>query len=400
MGAPGAEDDQDGRLAAMAATFDTLFAGAPLGIGIFDRQLRHVRVNPVLEEMNARSADELVGRTPSEVNGDVGRQAEALYRRVMESGAPMRDVRLTGAVSARPGQQRHWNVSFHPVRQDGEVAGLCVIVADVTAEQELADALAASEERHRTLAEDLQRSLLPPTSLVLPGAVVAAAYRPAAATSSVGGDFYDVVRVGADRVALVIGDVQGKGPVAASLTAAVRFAVRTALVTAQEPSPSGALRAVNDVLLNLDAEERLCTAACVLLERCDDAAWTLRSASAGHPLPLVLRAGDGAVTAVGGHGTLLGAVAAPELVEGEAVLRAGDALVLHTDGVTEARAPGGGELELFGEERLGAALTAVRGATAAGVVAAVEAAVSAFAGGGASDDLALLVLTADGGASP
>nr|WP_246314169.1 SpoIIE family protein phosphatase [Kineococcus aurantiacus] len=139
----------------MAAQFDSLLAGAPLGIGVFDRDLRHVRVNAVLAEMNGRPAHELVGRTPSEVNPVVGAQAEALYRQVMDSGVPMRDVRLTGEVSARPGQVRHWSTTFHPVRQDGEVVGLCVVVADVTSETELARTLAESARRIEQITENM-----------------------------------------------------------------------------------------------------------------------------------------------------------------------------------------------------------------------------------------------------
>src|SRR3954447_6183403 len=205
------------RLEVIAAQSDAVIGGAPIGIGLFDLQLRHVRVNPVLEEMNGLPGEELLGRTPAELHPEVGREAEYLYREVLQSGRPQRDVPLTGAVGSRPGDLRHWNASFFPVRHAGEVIGLCVLVADVTTERQLAEALAASEERHRRLAEDLQGSLLPPHLPDLEGIELAALYRTSSAVASVGGDFYDVVELGGASWLLVVGDIEGTGPVAAAL---------------------------------------------------------------------------------------------------------------------------------------------------------------------------------------
>ncbi|MEZ0166104.1 SpoIIE family protein phosphatase [Kineococcus sp. LSe6-4] len=148
--------------AAAAAQFDSLLAGAPLGIGVFDLDLRHVRVNAVLAEMNGRTVQELVGRTPSEVNGQTGARAEELYRRVIADGVPMRDVPLSGEVSARPGHLRHWSLTFHPVHRPGtrEVTGLCVIVDDVTAREELARSLADSRRRVEQITETMAAGYL------------------------------------------------------------------------------------------------------------------------------------------------------------------------------------------------------------------------------------------------
>ncbi|MEZ0491107.1 SpoIIE family protein phosphatase [Kineococcus sp. TBRC 1896] len=145
-----------------AALFDSLLAGAPLGIGVFDLDLRHVRVNAVLAEMNGRPVEELVGRTPGEVNGETGARAEELYRRVIADGVPVRDVRLTGEVSARPGRRRHWSLTFHPVHRPGsaEVTGLCVIVDDVTAEEELTRSLVDSRRRVEQITETMAAGYL------------------------------------------------------------------------------------------------------------------------------------------------------------------------------------------------------------------------------------------------
>jgi sigma-B regulation protein RsbU (phosphoserine phosphatase) len=378
----------------IAAQSDAVIESAPIGIGLFDLQLRHVRVNPVLAEMNGLPAAELLGRTPAQLHPEVGREAEALYREVLDSGRPQRDVPLTGTVASRPGDVRHWNASFFPVRHAGEVIGLCVLVADVTAAHQLAEALAASEERHRRLAEDLQSSLLPPDLPELAGMELAALYRPSSAAATVGGDFYDVVELGESAWLLVVGDVEGTGPVAAALTAAARYAIRAAAVRTSDPID--VLRTVNEVLLRQRAPHGTCTVACVLAERRGDR-MELRAASAGHPLPLVLRHGTTVVEELGSPGTLLGVLAEIDLTPAVATLSAGDAVVLYTDGVTEARfRTVEGAVEQFGEERLQELLASAPGAAAADVVARVAASVLEFQSGHLADDMAVLVLRATG----
>lgn len=376
----------------LAAQLDAVVASAPLGIGLFDLEVRHVRANPVLEQMNGLPERELLGRTPAELHGEVGRQAQELYAEVMRSGEPQRDVRLSGEVAARPGDVRHWSASFFPVRNDGQTIGLCVVVDDITEEHRLRDELERSDAQHRRLAEDLQRSLLPPVLPRLSGAEIATAYRPASGGATVGGDFYDLIRLSECSWAMVIGDVQGKGPVAASLTAAVRYAIRTATIT--DPAPAAVLDTVNAVLLREAHEDGLCTVAYVLAERVGDRI-SVRSCSAGHPLPLVVRAGSGAVETVGEPGLLLGLLPDAQFAEARAELGTGDALVLHTDGITEGRyTTAEGRVELFGDARLHASLRAAGGQSATVIAARIETAVLDFQAGETADDLALVVLLA------
>ena len=379
-------------LHALAAQLDTIFDSAPVAIGLFDRQVRHVRVNALLADLNGLPAAALVGRTPAELHGPVGEQAEVMYREVMQTGEPRRDVPMSGEVGSRPGDRRHWTASFAPVRQDGEVLGLLVTVADDTQQRSLAEALERSEEQHRLIAEDLQRGLLPPVLPQVPGAELATVYRPSADGATVGGDFYDVLVLSPTSWALVIGDVQGKGPVAATMTAAVRYAVRAATVTSSEPA--AVLRIVNEVLLRDEHDVALCTVAYVLCERIHDRI-RVRSVAAGHPLPLVLRRSSPVVEPLGPPGTLLGTVPDLDLVEGAAELGTGDALVLYTDGATEARVPTpDGHLELFGDARLHATIGGAHGASAAAIAARLESAVLDFQDGRPADDLAVLVLRA------
>jgi sigma-B regulation protein RsbU (phosphoserine phosphatase) len=145
------------------------------------------------------------------------------------------------------------------------------------------------------------------------------------------------------------------------------------------------LHTVNEVLLRQGAPNGTCTVACVLAERLQDRI-ELRALSAGHPLPLVLRQGTGAVEELGAPGTLLRILAEIDLPVAVTTLSDGDAVVLYTDGVTEARHRiSDGAVEQFGEERLRKILSSARGAGAEDIVARVETSVREFQAGHLAD---------------
>jgi sigma-B regulation protein RsbU (phosphoserine phosphatase) len=239
----------------------------------------------------------------------------------------------------------------------------------------------ASEAHAQRLARTLQQTLIPPTPPTVPGLDVAAAYRPAGYGVEVGGDFYDVFQIAADRWVVAIGDVCGKGVDAAVVTALVRHTLRASSVLLEQPSAS--LRHLNDVLLAHETD-RFCTVGLLRLQRLDEG-WRVTAASAGHPLPLVLENGDSSV--LGRPGSLLGVFEDIEVVDTERVLLPGQALLLYTDGVPDGRR---GE-EFYGEERL--LLVAGKGhPTAADLTSAVLADLLAFQRGVARDDIAVLAL--------
>jgi PAS domain S-box-containing protein len=190
-------------------------------------------------------------------------------------------------------------------------------------------------EASRTIAQTLQASLLPPHLPELPGAELAAIYRPAGSGLDVGGDFYDVFNLAEDQWYLVVGDVCGKGAEAAAITALARYTIRAAAV--RRRSPSAILRWLNDAMLSQDTDGRFCTIACAHLDLSRTHA-RLTVACGGHPSPLVRRA-DGDVFEVGAAGTLLGMLEDPELADRSVDLCPGDAVVAYTDGLTDAAAP-------------------------------------------------------------
>ncbi|HYF26534.1 MAG TPA: SpoIIE family protein phosphatase [Baekduia sp.] len=236
------------------------------------------------------------------------------------------------------------------------------------------------------VASTLQRSLLPPRLPEIPGLQTAARFRATGGSDEVGGDFYDVFAAASGWM-VVMGDVTGKGPEAASITSLARYTMRTAALYEQEPDR--VLQRLNDVLLH-DGDDRrqLCTAVCAHLVTVPGGIRVVL-ACAGHPAPYLLRAG-GELQAAGPPGTLLGAWPDARFTPLELQLAPGDALVLFTDGVTDARSAAG----RFGHERLEQELRRLAGAEADAIAAALDGAVLAFQDGPQRDDVALLVLRA------
>ena len=238
-------------------------------------------------------------------------------------------------------------------------------------------------QHQSTLARVLQESLLPERLPDFGGVDLGAAFRPAGDGAVIGGDFYDAIVAG-DSLTLAIGDVTGKGAQAAALTSLSRHTIRTAAM--YERHPSAILGALNRALVSGRGRRgRYCTAALCRLEP-RDGGFAARVSCAGHPLPLVLR-GAGGVEPLGRPGTILGFVDTPDLHETEARLAPGDAVVLYTDGITEARTRTG----LLGDERFAAMLGGCAGMNAAAIAARLERAVVESQRGDTRDDVAITV---------
>jgi PAS domain S-box-containing protein len=260
-------------------------------------------------------------------------------------------------------------------------------------------ALAADNARlyrgRSEIARVLQRSLLPPHLPEIPGVEVGAEYLSVEETSEVGGDFYDLINTVEDGWVCAIGDVRGKGVEAASVTALARYTIRA--VTLKNDRPSEILAALNEAMLRQLSEDRFCTAACVRLEPLDGSAGVGVDVSrAGHPPPLLVRP-EGTVEEVGLSGRALGVFPDAELGDASLRLMPGEALVLYTDGVTEARSSGG---DFFSEDRLRRLLSSCAGCDAATLAARIKGVVLDFQEGYPRDDLAILVLRARDGAAP
>ena len=181
----------------------------------------------------------------------------------------------------------------------------------------IAKSQAYSRERH--IAQVLQRSLLPPALPDHPALSSAVRFIAAGEGIEVGGDFYDFFPARPGSVAALIGDVCGKGPEAASVTALARHTLRAAAV--YESRPSEVLQLLHKALRAARSDGRFCTVAYADLEPQEDGA-RMVLACGGHPLPLVLRAG-GLVEPVGpARARCSGADVQPVLTDVEVAPRA------------------------------------------------------------------------------
>ena len=248
------------------------------------------------------------------------------------------------------------------------------------------------------IARALQESLLPAHLPETPGVEVGLRYL-AAGEADVGGDFYDVFEIGGKEAAgprsswgAVIGDVSGKGSEAAAMLALARYTIRAAAM--HQACPAAILSDLNEAVLRHGRgrdDGRFCTAVYARIDRDAPAPGVNVSVSlAGHPAPVLLDASGGA-RRVGHPGHAVGVFEDPKLTEQGLRLNPGDALVLFTDGVTEARAPDG---SMFGEEGLVALLRSCAGLDAPAIAERVEKTVLEFQQGDSRDDVAVLVLRA------
>jgi sigma-B regulation protein RsbU (phosphoserine phosphatase) len=232
-------------------------------------------------------------------------------------------------------------------------------------------------------ARRIQMSLLPSGYPVAPGWEFAATYESA---REIGGDLYDFIEWPDDprRVGLLIADVSGKGTAAALFMAHSRAMIRAAAQTL--PGPAATLAQAN-VQISRDNHAMLFVSAFYAV--LDTTTGRLTFANAGHNVPLLLRAG-GRLEEVMSRGMVLGIMDDMEYDEDEIVLAPGDALVLYTDGITEAMDRND---DLFGKERLKEAVRAATPGDARAIVTAIIAAVKAYASDTPqADDLTIVTI--------
>jgi sigma-B regulation protein RsbU (phosphoserine phosphatase) len=231
-------------------------------------------------------------------------------------------------------------------------------------------------------AQDIQRGLLPQDIPQLPQFAIAGAWEPARA---VGGDYYDVIRLSKDKLAICIADVAGKGVSAALLMANVQAAVR-AFASDIFP-PSRVVAQINSVLYTNTAPEKFVTLFYGVL---DARTRTLQYANAGHPRPLIIHS-SGKTTRLENGGALLGVFPDWAYEDSVVELEPGDLLLLFTDGIIEATTPGGEE---FGEDRLIAAVQVPNERSLEDLQSHVLGQIRSFCQSQMADDATLLMIAA------
>lgn len=287
-----------------------------------------------------------------------------------------------------------------PLIAHGEVLGALTLISaeqrrtytadDVVVAEDLGRRAALSISNARLFREQeevnhaLLESLVPARLPQLEGVDVAAVYQAAGHGSEVGGDFYDLWETSSGSFAVVVGDVQGKGPRAAALTGLARHTIRAGSL--HTSSPAAVLEMLNEAILRSDFD-RFVTVAYIVVER-DATGLTGSVAVAGH-MPVMIRRSGGTVERAGELGSLIGLYPDVTITEQRVSLLPGDTLLLWTDGVTERRR---GE-EQFGEERLEGILASLEPGDDSGTtVRRIAEAVRGFTPEPMQDDMAIVAV--------
>jgi serine phosphatase RsbU (regulator of sigma subunit) len=251
-------------------------------------------------------------------------------------------------------------------------------------------------EEEMAVARRIQQSFLPRELPDLPGWQIAAYSRGAQA---VGGDFYDCISLADGRLGLVIADACGKGVTAALFVALTRSLLRAAsqapwifqgdTTLDAESVLVGALRLVNDYICREHGESSMFIT--LFYGVLDPRSGELAYVNAGHNPPLLVDPHAATIAEAQGGTLPIGIMPAETYQVLHASIRPGQRLVAFSDGITEALNSAG---ELYGDERLHAAIGAFATASSAAIVEALIADVDAFvANAPQSDDLTLLVIT-------
>ncbi|MEU1367434.1 SpoIIE family protein phosphatase [Streptomyces sp. NPDC005803] len=262
-------------------------------------------------------------------------------------------------------------------------------------ETELLRARQAADEARRQAEADrqrlqealavLQQSLIPAELPNVPG-LEADAYYHTASPDLLGGDFYDLFPLGADRWAFFLGDVCGKGPQAAAVTSLTRYTLRAAAL--HDPDPVAVLTTLNTVLHERyrSGDARYCTAVFGVLQP-GSGHVGVHLASGGHPSALIQRADSTAQYLPTPGGMLIGVLPQAEFTATRTQLLPGDTLLLYTDGLTEART--GAKGELYGDDALRAFAAEQPAEGPQALISALTGLLAGF-GDGLDDDTALL----------
>lgn len=245
-------------------------------------------------------------------------------------------------------------------------------------------------ERELEVAREIQMSMLPAELPDIEALDFGARIFPA---SAVGGDFYDVVDLGAGSFGITVGDVTGHGVPAALLMALTATLIRSE--APRSPTPAAVLRAVNRALIELNRTGHFVT---VLYGVLQSSSREFQFARAGHSMPMVV-APDGDLQELPlGVGQPLGLFDDLQLDEGRADIEPGGTMLIYTDGVTEAVDASG---EFFEEERLLATVRAEMGAGSDALCEAIWQAVQKYQGEvPREDDVTVLAVRATDGSLP
>lgn len=382
--------------------FAKAFRSGPMVMAITQLETgRCIEVNETFEELIGYNCNQIEGKTVFDLRlwADVSERNQLVDALLRGEKVRNREVRL----QTKAGSPLTGLLSAEVIEVDGEnrlLTSVCDITDRKKAEEALENALDESKALQLALAEKgteledawkrerhfsllLQRALLPTHPAIGPGYNVAAEYVPMYSSHEIGGDFYDVFRVGDCRAGVLIGDVSGKGLEAAAMAATTRSTIHA--FVHETASAAEALSRANSVLFSKHLE--LGSFVTVFLAVIDLCTGKATCANAGHPPQIISRCGHGVeLTNIGG--LPLAVVEKQEFRDQCFDFSPGDKMVLYTDGISEARHDSQ-LLDIEGVERIVAANGKLAAADLAGVLLKEA---TDWAEGKLQDDAAVVVV--------
>ena len=349
-------------------------------------------MNPVAEELTGWTLAEAQGLKAEKVFVIVNETSRLLVESPIDR--VLRDGVIVGLANhtvllRRGGVEVPIDDSGAPIRaEDGSIAGAVLVFRDITERRRVERDRAERYEKEHRIAESLQRSLLNrPLSEALGGLTVETFYQAAWREAEVGGDFYDIFALEEGKIALVVGDVSGKGLLAASRTAEAKYTLRAYL--REYPYAATALNRLNAFLCEAktlggeEAEYFLCLTLAIV----SPATGQMEVAAAGMETPLLLHQ-DGSITEVPVQGLPLGILPETSYEVAERTLEHGGRLIVATDGITEARQG----LDMLGNDGMGRlAAQALPAASLQALGQAIVDGSRTYSGGEFRDDVCLLL---------
>ncbi|NJN01575.1 MAG: PAS domain S-box protein [Leptolyngbyaceae cyanobacterium RM1_1_2] len=145
--------ESQAQLQQQLAEIEAIYQLAPVGLAVLDCNLRFVRVNQRLAEINGLTVEAHIGHTVRELLPEVAESAEAILQSVLNTGEPLLEVEIKGETPARPGVQRIWLENFLPLKRGDQIVGINIVCEEVTERIQIEAALYRSEERFRHMAD-------------------------------------------------------------------------------------------------------------------------------------------------------------------------------------------------------------------------------------------------------
>jgi PAS domain S-box-containing protein len=370
---------------------EMLLASAPVGMALLTPDFRYVHVNQELARINGMDMAEHRGQYVRRVVGtQTWHHLEPFLERVL-AGEIIQDEEISTPLPADPNEVGHFRLSCYPIRSGDEIQSIGTFVQDITVRRNTQQQQERELVHNRRIADTLQTALMQTVSEnAFPGLSVSTLYKAASQEASIGGDFYDAFQISNGRVALIVGDVSGKGLSAATHIAEVKYTLRAFLRETQQPGQ--ALTRLNNAICEAQREDDWGNASLVVLALAiiDPVTGTVTYASAGAEPMLMLMGASDPVTEHGRRsGLMLGVAPDQSYEETTLMLPPGALLLMATDGITEARCEGV-MLGLDGLKRL--ALDALHHSEIGEISRAILDNSRAYSGGHLADDACILLV--------